>query len=143
MCVCASDGSVKAEIPASAAPVRALEQPMRMDGEVQDARIRAVLAIIERQPNSSVRELAGSVGLSARRLESLFRNETGAHIRHFIIEQRLRTAAHLLSTSDLSIKEIAYLIGYGHPSSFTRAFERRFVQSPKSFRQRAAAQNAK
>jgi two-component system response regulator YesN len=116
---------------------------MRLEHKVRDARIRTVLDAIERHPCRSVRELASEVKLSPRRLECLFRNETGANIRDFLINERLRMAAHLLSTSELSIKEIAYAIGYGHPSSFTRAFERHFVQSPKLYRQQSMAQNAK
>jgi len=121
----------------------ALEQPMRLDHKVRDTRIRAVLTLIEHRPSRSVRELAAEVGLSPRRLECLFRNETGSHIRDFLIEERLCTAAHLLSGTELSIKEIAYAIGYGHPSSFTRAFERRFAKSPKQYRHQIMTQNAK
>jgi transcriptional regulator GlxA family with amidase domain len=137
------DGSDNAAASSGAVPARVLEHHMSLEEKVQDARIRAVLAIIESQPRRSVRELAGEVGLSPRRLECLFRNETGAQIREFIMEERLRMAAHLLAASELSIKEIAYVIGYGHPSSFTRAFARRFTDSPKRYRQQAMAQNAK
>jgi AraC-like DNA-binding protein len=36
----------------------------------------------------------------------------------------------------MSIKGIAGTIGYEHPSSFTRAFERRFQHAPSNYRQK-------
>jgi AraC-like DNA-binding protein len=42
----------------------------------------------------------------------------------------------LLSAADVVIKEVAYTVGYSHPSSFVRAFRRRFGKSPTEYRQR-------
>ena len=52
-----------------------------------------------------------------------------------MVESRLKRAAFLLLESDLSIKEIAYTVGYKHASSFVRAFERSFRRAPGDFRQ--------
>ena len=52
-------------------------------------------------------------------------------------EQRLQKAANLLVNSYLSVKEVAYSIGYEHPSSFIRAFERRFAQAPAQYRKQS------
>jgi AraC family transcriptional regulator len=69
----------------------------------------------------------------------LFKQETGVHISDLLVESRLRNAAHLLSTTEMEVKEIAYLAGYQHHSSFVRAFQRRFHQSPKQYRRPSAA----
>jgi AraC-like DNA-binding protein len=61
------------------------------------------------------------------------------HIRDLLVESRLRNAARLLSTTEMEVKEIAYLVGYQHHSSFVRAFQRRFHQSPKQYRRPPAA----
>ena len=53
-------------------------------------------------------------------------------------ERRLTMAANLLTSTNMGVKEVAYHVGYGHHSSFVRAFERRFGQSPKRYRQRCA-----
>jgi AraC-like DNA-binding protein len=105
--------------------------------EVLDRRIRTVLALIASRSDCSVRELAQEVHLSSDRLQRLFKQDVGMDISDFLVEQRLQKAARLLSTSYLSIKEIAHAVGYGHHSSFTRAFEHRFGQSPKRFRQQS------
>jgi transcriptional regulator GlxA family with amidase domain len=105
---------------------------------VHERRLRRVLEKIESGPLRSVSELAREVRLSPAHLQRLFKQETGVHISALLSENRLRMAAHLLSTTDMEIKEIAYLAGYQHHSSFVRAFQRRFRQAPKDYRQPAA-----
>jgi AraC-like DNA-binding protein len=81
------------------------------------------------------RDLAARIHLTPPALRRLFKYETGVCFREWLTEQRLQRAAHLLSTSFLSVKEITHSVGYEHPSSFIRAFERRFTQAPSSYRQ--------
>lgn len=106
---------------------------------VKERRLRKVLESIESHPLHSVRELALEVRLSPDHLQRLFKRETGVHLSELLCDLRLRRAAQLLSTSDLEIKEIAHVVGYGHHSSFIRAFQRRFTQSPRQYRQQAAS----
>ncbi len=100
-----------------------------------EKRLSKVLRLINSQPACSVSDLAFEVHLSPAHLQRLFKQRTGLHVRDLIGEQRLQKAANLLSSSDLPIKEIAYAVGYEHHSSFVRAFQRRFAQSPKYYRQ--------
>jgi AraC-like DNA-binding protein len=51
-----------------------------------------------------------------------------------LAERRLQKAAHLLAESEMSIKELAFAVGYEHASSFIRAFQRRFAQTPRDYR---------
>jgi two-component system response regulator YesN len=78
--------------------------------------------------------LAAEFRLSPAYLQRLFKKETGVRLGEWLSEQRLRSAAHLLSNSYLSIKEIAHAAGYEHTSSFIRAFERRFRAAPAHYR---------
>lgn len=71
-------------------------------------------------------------------LQRLFKQETGLCLGAVIAERKLGEAAHLLSATDVVVKEVAYTVGYRHPSSFVRAFRRRFGKSPTQYRQRAA-----
>lgn len=100
-----------------------------------EKRLTKVLRLINSQPACSVSDLAFEVQLSPAHLQRLFKQKTGLHVRDLIGEQRLQKAAHLLSSSVLPIKEIAYAVGYEHHSSFVRAFQRRFAQSPKYYRE--------
>ena len=105
----------------------------------QERRLRRVLDLIQAKPASSVRELAQKVRLSPTHLQRLFKQQMSVNIRDLLSEQRLQTAAHLLTSSDLSIKEISYRAGYEHHSSFVRAFQRRFAQAPKHYRNSTSA----
>jgi AraC-like DNA-binding protein len=53
----------------------------------------------------------------------------------YILEQKLIWSANLLSTTSLSIKEIAYEIGYLDPFYFSNQFKKYFGTSPKQYRE--------
>jgi len=109
---------------------------------VREKRLQKVLQSIESRLPRSVRELAEQVHLSPAHLQRLFKQETGVHISELLCERRLTMAANLLTTTDMEIKEVAYMVGYGHHSSFVRAFQRRFRQAPKKFRNSARPASA-
>jgi AraC-like DNA-binding protein len=106
---------------------------------VRERRVRKVLEKIEEGSLHSVGELARGVRLSPAHLQRLFKQETGVHISDLITERKLCTAAQLLATTEMEIKEVAYFVGYQHHSSFVRAFQRRFRQTPKEYRHPPAA----
>src|SRR5436190_5080338 len=99
-----------------------------------DSRVREVVRMIDRNPCTSVRNLARIVNLSVSRLEHVFKQETGTTLLQFRDQRRLQRAAHLLSTTELPIKQIAWFSGYRHPSNFNRAFQRKFGRTPLGFR---------
>lgn len=97
-------------------------------------RIRRILRLIESGPARSIHELAEELNLSDSHLQHLFKQHTGVQLGHFLLEQRLMKAASLLENTRLSVKEVAAMVGYEHPSSFIRAFERRFAVAPRGYR---------
>jgi AraC-like DNA-binding protein len=103
-----------------------------------DARLRRVVQIIETESPRTVRDLAAKVNLSPSYLQHLFKQQVGVCITRVLSDQRLQRAARLLLESDMSIKEIAHAVGYGHASSFIRAFQNRFTEAPRAYRQRIA-----
>jgi transcriptional regulator GlxA family with amidase domain len=105
---------------------------------VHERRLLRVMQSMESHLPHSVRELAQQVHLSPAHLQRLFKQETGVHISEILSERRLTTAANLLTSTEMGVKEIAYLVGYGHHSSFVRAFQKRFGQPPKRYRRACA-----
>ena len=101
---------------------------------VQDVRLRKILHMIESQPSRKIDDLALECNLSGSRLQHLFKQRTGVGLGQLLTEQRMRQATEFLMHTHMSIKEIASNLGYEHASSFTRAFERRFRQSPSCYR---------
>jgi AraC-like DNA-binding protein len=107
----------------------------RLTYVVKDIRVRRILEIIESQPSCRIEHLALECNLSESRLQHLFKQGTGFGLGQLLAERRLLQATNFLAYTNMSIKEIASTIGYEHASSFTRAFERRFRQSPTCYRQ--------
>lgn len=54
----------------------------------------------------------------------------------YLIKIRLESAAVMLSSTDLSISDIAYKTGFYDASHFTRAFEKAYATSPMAYRNR-------
>lgn len=108
---------------------------------VQDCRLRKVLQIIASDSTQNIQELAQECNLSESHLQHLFKECTGLGLGRLLADQRMQRAAKLLWQTNLSIKEIAWTVGYEHTSSFTRAFERHFREGPRCFRQRQERQN--
>jgi AraC-like DNA-binding protein len=82
----------------------------------------------------TIDELARMVGINATKLKLGFREIQGESIREFINRLRMETALSLVENSDLSFAEIAFTVGYAHPTNFTQAFKRRFGMSPRMAR---------
>jgi AraC-like DNA-binding protein len=106
---------------------------------VQDVRLRNILHRIGSYPPRKMQDLALECNLSVSRLQHLFKQRTGLGLGQLLAEQRMLQATDFLVNSTMSIKEIAGTLGYEHASSFTRAFERRFRQSPSRYRQNAGS----
>lgn len=107
--------------------------------QIQDARLRKLLQLIESDPLGKTQDWAVAFNLSPSHIQHLFKQATGVALGQVLTERRLQKAAHLLVNTNMSIKEIACAIGYEHTSSFTRAFEKRFEQAPRRYRMQNAA----
>jgi len=116
-------------------PTGMLSTPSALLTTVKEQRLRKILQAIEVKPSRNIPDLAQEFNLSPSHLQHLFKQHTGVCLGCVIKEQRLQRAADLLANSNLSVKEIAFVAGYEHTSSFIRAFERRFLQAPRCYRQ--------
>jgi AraC family transcriptional regulator of arabinose operon len=99
-----------------------------------DSRVTRALEMIAENPTVDVSTLAGLVNLSPSRLQHLFRERLGMGIREVVAEQKLNKAARLIVFTDMRIKEITFQLGYEHSSSFVRAFRKRYLTAPQTYR---------
>lgn len=83
----------------------------------------------------SVQNMADRLNLSAKYLTSLVKQLTGQTTQQFIHERLIDKAKEILSTTSLSVSEIAYGLGFEHPQSFSKLFKSKTRQSPLNFRQ--------
>lgn len=78
----------------------------------------------------SMDELAEAAGYSRRHLERLFRDATGKTPGEFYRGLRLDRGRNLLSTTDLTLQEVATACGFASVSHFSKSFRARFGTAP-------------
>ena len=83
----------------------------------------------------TVQYLAEQLHLSPKYLSSLLRVLTGQNTQQYIHEKLIEKAKEKLSTTNLSISEIAYELGFEHLQSFSKLFKTKTSFSPLAFRQ--------
>jgi len=82
----------------------------------------------------SVNFFAEKLNLSPSYLSDLLKNATGRNAQTHIQESIVERAKELLSTTNLSIKEIAYNLGFEYPQSLSTMFKKNTQQTPFQFR---------
>lgn len=70
----------------------------------------------------SVHSIADQLHLSANYLSDMLRVQTGQTTQQHIQNRVIEKAKELLSTSSMSVSEIAYQLGFEHPQSFSPSF---------------------
>ncbi|MFT4155913.1 helix-turn-helix domain-containing protein [Parafilimonas sp.] len=82
----------------------------------------------------TVQYIGQSLNVSPKYLSSLLKALTGQNTKHYIHEKLIEKAKEKLSTSDLSVSEIAYELGFVHSQSFSKLFKSKTNLSPLEFR---------
>ncbi|MET7253180.1 helix-turn-helix domain-containing protein [Dyadobacter fermentans] len=83
----------------------------------------------------TVAYFADTLNISSKYLTSLLKQLTGQTMQQIIHEKLIEKAKEKLSTTTLSVSEIAYQLGFVHPQSFNKLFKNKTQQSPLDFRQ--------
>ena len=83
----------------------------------------------------SVQSISGQLNVSVSYLSRLLKTLTGQTTQQHIHDKLIEKAKEKLSTTELSISEIAYELGFGHSQSFSKFFKTKTAQSPLAFRQ--------
>ncbi|MBQ8230419.1 MAG: helix-turn-helix transcriptional regulator [Lachnospiraceae bacterium] len=79
-------------------------------------------------------DIANALGYSESHLRSVFKSETGITLAAQINQIRLERAACLLTTTNLSVTEIAFSCGFENSNYFSTAFHNKYHVSPKDYR---------
>jgi len=82
-----------------------------------------------------VQFIADSLHISPSYLGSLLKSLTGMNTQQHIHHKLIDKAKEKLSTTDLSVNEIAYELGFEYPQSFSKLFKAKTNVSPIEFRQ--------
>ena len=112
-------------------PQVAPQAPARMDPRVAEAIARMEARIETPEPASAT---ARAVGLSPRRLESLFAQALQTTPAAHALGLRLAAARRLLEDTRHPLTEIALRTGFSSPSALSRAFKARYGRPPSHLR---------
>ncbi|WP_295119862.1 AraC family transcriptional regulator [uncultured Chitinophaga sp.] len=83
----------------------------------------------------TVQYLSDRLNVSPRYLSDMLRSLTGQNAQQHIHNKLIDKAKEILGATRLSVSEIAYLLGFEHPQSFSKIFRRKTNTSPGAFRQ--------
>ena len=112
--------------------IRRLNSAATRQNLVEQARSQVHLSLMQGEP--ALEEVADKMGLSSWSLQRRLREE-GMSFSALVDKVRCEMATHYLQQKQLSISEMALLLGYSEVSAFSRAFRRWFGISPRQWRQ--------
>lgn len=82
----------------------------------------------------SVAEIAKQAGISQRSLYDLFHKKTGLTPRNFIQMERMQEAQAMLTRGDLSVNEVARIMGFSNAHHFSLQFKKQFGITPSELK---------
>jgi len=108
----------------------------RMVGDLPACRLRRVTQYIQDNLHRKLRlgELSAHVHMSPYHFARLFKRSTGTPPHRFVLRRRIDRATTLLTTGELSIGEVARLVGFQTTSHFTTVFRRITGATPSAYR---------
>ena len=83
----------------------------------------------------TVQQVAEQLNVSSNYLSDMLRSITGQTTQQHIHNKLIEKAKELLTTTNLSVSEIAYYLGFEYPQSFNKLFKKKTDISPLEFRQ--------
>ncbi|MBQ9132663.1 MAG: helix-turn-helix transcriptional regulator, partial [Clostridia bacterium] len=97
-----------------------------------------VLRFIDENYSREIRlsELAELMKISPMYFSNLFKQVFHISPKQYVLQKRLNEGQRLLLESDLSIKEIAYSVGFENENYFSEFFTSKVGVSPRKFRSR-------
>jgi AraC-like DNA-binding protein len=96
----------------------------------------AVRTLLMSRPGRSMPGLgaaARALNLSVEQLRKRLWRQ-GTNYKALVLEARMVLANNYLQATSLSIQEIAYLLDYSHPGTFSRAFKNYYGVAPAKYR---------
>ena len=82
----------------------------------------------------SLNQLAEYFGRNPSSLSATFSRETGQTVTSFIQQARVNEALRLFNTTDMTVSEVAFAVGYQDFSYFSKIFSKQVGCSPRSYK---------
>jgi YesN/AraC family two-component response regulator len=78
--------------------------------------------------------LAKTTGISMLRIKTVYRKAFNKSLPEYQHDLRLKKAAQLLLSTEFSVKEVSYAVGYKNVSNFSESFKKYFGYSPSTLK---------
>jgi signal transduction histidine kinase/DNA-binding response OmpR family regulator/ligand-binding sensor domain-containing protein len=101
-----------------------------------DKILRKIQEVLEKNvsnPEFDVESLSQQFCLSRFHFSRKIKQITGLSPKEIIDSFRLKRAGQLLQQQKLPVSEVAYMVGFDHPNSFSRAFRKYYNMTPTEF----------
>ena len=107
-----------------------------LGGGLPDDPYQRMLAFIDANYAKPIRltDLAKETNMSAGYCSSLFQKEAGMSFSQYLIQLRMRKAKELLKYRNISINQVASLVGYADLFYFSREFKRNVGVTPSEYK---------
>lgn len=79
-------------------------------------------------------KIAALFHFSPNYINDIFKTNSGISIPKYILEVRMNQARELLTTTQMSVKDVALSVGYDKTNYFPRIFKNKFSYSPMEYR---------
>jgi AraC-like DNA-binding protein len=98
--------------------------------------VQKILDLIEAKLHDppTLDELAFLAGLSRSYFSSVFKEVVGMRLQDYLFQARINKAKDLLSDINLTIKQVAYKVGFRDPDHFSRTFKKKTGITPTNWR---------
>lgn len=92
---------------------------------------------------SNIYQLAEKMNLSPSYLQAIYKRKFGISCYEDILSAKIKTGQYYLSTTDMTVKEISDLCGYGNEICFMKIFKKRTGITPSEYRKISKNDNFK
>lgn len=93
-------------------------------------------------PGFCVRDVVEALKIDRSYLYRLFKDKTGVSVSDYITRTRISKAEVLLSNASLSVKDVAYSVGFPDQMYFSRVFKKINGRTPTQFREMLVKKDA-
>ena len=87
-------------------------------------------------PGFNVEQLCYDAGISHAHMLRLFKKEFGVSLIQYMISKRIALACELLTTTDLSVKSVAFSCGFSDEAHFMKTFKKHTGSSALQYRKK-------
>lgn len=102
-----------------------------------EEKIQSAISIMSRNVSNAIDilKIAKNLNMSYSYFRKEFKKRTGTSPNQYFQDLKMKSAKQLLFSTNLSVKEICYHLGYSSPEYFTNQFKKIVGKTPVEYRE--------